>query len=630
VSAANEARVWLSESFPSGLQIPTGGLAWTDDAMKSFLAPELLSCASSEIHASTTSPSHVSVIPFDNAYAARSRSRSRSASHFETPPRARIISTDSSSYVPTGFTPPAPLRPLQIPYSDLRRQYLSLFNQGPHGGGVLILDHISNAAEVFILAPPLPGCLIIACCDSESVAQEIAALAYQPATWRPASLSLFARSTIQTPLCFIHNVLAVSHAACISSSASNAELVSDTAIFNACQGNASLIHLALMSRSDLSNVESSGELNFEIIFSHLFSGLRPRHQMLLYHFSMLDFRSCFCQSTISILLAALDASFQSILQLDDIDASITSHDCLTDLLRLGWIHFHEWGGGAPLTILERQSPSTQARFQFSLPQSLRQYIVRHILKQAQLPCSDVRSAILQLQFSLQSVQLAILMHASHAWHLLADDAFDTDATHPTSCATTRHRISLCSYDQIRRTISSARHIAMSWSHQWIAAAEESVATVTIALPLLSTGISDRSPTETLLCSIGLPIWLLLLRPHPLFRFRVAAAERHALFSTFLQIVSKHAAVMPHLSLEAFSGFGSCTESQETRLSAFLHLLRAEAAISVGDVIRSTDPPIAFASDANTSANTLYIDAHLIAKTLHSASPRNLGTLSLIL
>lgn len=142
----------------------------------------------------------------------------------------------------------------------------------------------------------------------------------------------------------------------------------------------------------------------------------------------------------------------------------------------------------------------------------------------------------------------------------------------------------------------------------------------------SAGISDRSPTEILLCSIGLPIWLLLLRPHPLFRFRVSAAQRHSLFSTFLQIISKHAAVMPHLSLEALSGFESCTESQETRLAVFLHLLRAEAAISVGDVIRSTDHPNASASDVNTAANTLYIDAHLIAKTLHSSSPRNLGTL----
>lgn len=471
VSAANEARVWLSETFPSGLQISTS-LAWTDDAMKSFLAPELLSGASSEIRDSTTSPSHISVIPFDNAHGARSRSRARSASHFETPPRARIISTDSSSCAPTGFTPPTPLRPLQIPNSDLRRQYLSLFNQSPHDGGVLILDHISNAAEVFILAPPLAGCLTIVCCDSESVAQEIAALAYQPETWRPASLSLFARSIVQTPLCFVHNVLEVNHAAFTSSSVLNAERVTDTAILNACQGNASLIHLVLMSRSELAFVESSGELKFEIIFSHLFSSLRPRHQMFLNHFAMLDFRLCFCQSTIPIFLAALDASFQSILQLDDIDAPISSHDSLTDLLRLGWIHVHEWGGGTPPTTLEWQSILlSQGRVQFRLSQSLRHHIVRHTLKQAHSPCSDARSSILQLQFSLQSVQLAILMHTSHAWHLIADDAFDTEGKHSTSCSISRHRISLRSYDQSRHTISSARHIAMSWSHQWIAAAK---------------------------------------------------------------------------------------------------------------------------------------------------------------
>ena len=631
VSAASETRVWLSESVHAGHQ-NSASLAWTDDAMRSFLAPELLSCASSEIHASTASPSYVSVIPFDNAHAARSRSRSRSASHFETPPRARIISTDSSSFAPTGFTPPTPLRPLRIPYSDLRRQYLSLFNQGSHDSGVVILDHISTATEAFILAPPLAGCLTIVCCDSESVAQEIAALAYQPETWCPASPSLFARSTIRTPLCFIHNVSAIKHSSCISSSASSFELITHSAIINACQGNASLIHLALMSRSELASVESLDELNCENLFIRLFSVLRPRHQMLLYHFSMLDFRASFGQSTILVLLSALDASFQSILQLDEIDAAISSSECLTDLLRLGWIHVHQWGGGSststPSTILEWLSPSFQGRVEFSLPQSLRHYIVRHILKQAHSTCSDVRFSILQLQLSLQSVQLAILMHTAHAWHLNVNDAFDAEAIRATSCSITRHRNSLRAYDRNRQTISSARHIAMSWSHQWMAAADESVATVTMALPMSSSGISDRTPTETLLCSIGLPIWLLLLRPHPLFRFRVAATERHAMFSAFLHVASKHVAVMPHLSLEAISDFGPSTESQDIRGLVFLHVLRAEAAISVGDALRSIDTPIESVPEDNTAATALYKEAHLIANTLHNASPRDMCTLPL--
>jgi hypothetical protein len=626
VSAASEMRVWLSESVQAALQNPTS-LAWTDDAMKSFLAPELLSCASSEIDASIPSPSYVSVIPFDNAHAARSRSRSRSASHFETPPRARIISTDSSSFAPTGFTPPTPLRPLRIPYSDLRRQYLSLFNQGSHDSGVVILDHVSTATEAFILAPPLAGCLTIVCCDSESVAQEIAALAYQPEPWRPASPSLFARSTIRTPLCFIHNVLSVNRNSCISGSASSAELIKHSAIFNACQGNASLIHLALMSQSELGSVESLDELNFENLFIRLFSALRPRHQMLLYHFSMLDFRASFGQSTILIFLSALDASFQSILQHDEIDAAISSLDCLTDLLRLGWIHVHQWGGGSSAsTILEWLSPSFQGRVEFSLPQSLRHDIVRHILQQAHSTCSDVRFAILQLQLSLQSVQLAILMHTAHAWHINTNDAFDAERTHATSCAIVRHRNSLRAFDRNRHTISSARYIAMSWSHQWMAAAEESVATVTMALPISSSGISDRTPTETLLCSIGLPIWLLLLRPHPLFRFRVAATERHAMFSAFFHVASKHVAVMPHLSLEAISDFGPSAESQDTRGLVFLHVLRAEAAISVGDALRSIDTPIESAPEYNTAAAALYKEAHLIANTLHTASPRDMCTL----